>query len=47
MLQLTGIRKSYQMGSNRLQVLKGIDLHVAKGEVVSIMEPPARARARC
>lgn len=25
------------MGSNRLQVLKGIDLHVAKGEVVSIM----------
>ncbi len=37
MLQLTGIRKSYQMGSNRLQVLKGIDLHVAKGEVVSIM----------
>lgn len=37
MLHLTGIRKSYQMGSNRLQVLKGIDLHVAKGEVVSIM----------
>jgi len=37
MLQLTGIRKSYQMGSNRLQVLKGIDLHVANGEVVSIM----------
>ena len=37
MLQLTGIRKSYLMGSNRLQVLKGIDLHVAKGEVVSIM----------
>ncbi|MCW5898663.1 MAG: ABC transporter ATP-binding protein [Flavobacteriales bacterium] len=37
MIRLTGIRKSYRMGSNTLQVLKGIDLHIAPGELVSIM----------
>jgi len=37
MLQLTGIRKSYRMGANVLQVLKGIDLSIGKGELVSIM----------
>ena len=37
MLQLTGIRKSYRTGANVLQVLKGIDLHIAAGELVSIM----------
>ena len=37
MLPLTGIRKSYRMGANVLQVLKGIDLSIGKGELVSIM----------
>ena len=37
MLQLKNIRKSYRMGSNVLQVLKGIDIHIRKGEMVSIM----------
>lgn len=37
MLELTGIRKSYKMGSNTLEVLKGIDLHIDRGELVSIM----------
>jgi putative ABC transport system ATP-binding protein len=37
MLQLTGIEKSYRVGSNELQVLKGIDLGVEAGELVSIM----------
>jgi len=37
MLQLTNIRKAYRMGSNTLQVLKGIDLHIRTGEMVSIM----------
>ncbi len=37
MLELKGIRKSYRTGANILQVLKGIDMHIAKGELVSIM----------
>ncbi|MBX2982380.1 MAG: ABC transporter ATP-binding protein [Flavobacteriales bacterium] len=37
MIQLKNIHKSYHMGSNVLQVLKGIDLHIRKGEMVSIM----------
>lgn len=37
MIELSGIRKSYRMGSNILQVLKGIDLRISEGELVSIM----------
>jgi putative ABC transport system ATP-binding protein len=37
MIQLTGIRKAYRMGANILPVLKGIDLTVGSGELVSIM----------
>ncbi len=37
MLELKGIRKAYRMGANVLQVLKGIDMHIEKGELVSIM----------
>lgn len=37
MIELQNIHKSYQMGSNSLHVLKGIDLHVEAGEMVSIM----------
>jgi putative ABC transport system ATP-binding protein len=36
-IQLTDIKKAYQMGSNRLQVLKGVDVTIEKGELVSIM----------
>lgn len=37
MLQLTGIHKSYQTGSQSLHVLKGIDLTIDEGDFVSIM----------
>lgn len=37
MIQLRGIEKSYQMGANTLKVLRGIDLDIEKGELVSIM----------
>ncbi len=37
MIDLKGIRKAYRMGANVLQVLKGIDMHIGKGELVSIM----------
>ena len=37
MLELKSIRKAYRTGANVLQVLKGIDLTINKGELVSIM----------
>ena len=37
MLELKSIRKAYRTGTNVLQVLKGIDLTIGKGELVSIM----------
>ncbi len=36
-IQLEQIQKSYVTGSNKLHVLKGIDLEIEKGEMVSIM----------
>lgn len=37
MIQLKNIRKAYQTGYNRLEVLKGIDLHLEEGAFASIM----------
>ena len=37
MIHLTDINKSYIMGHNKLHVLKGINMHIAAGEMVSIM----------
>jgi putative ABC transport system ATP-binding protein len=37
MIKLQGITKSYMVGDRPLKVLKGIDIHVKKGEMVSIM----------
>ena len=37
MLKISNLHKSYKMGDSSLHVLKGIDLHVDKGEMVAIM----------
>lgn len=37
MITLKNVHKSYVTGSNSLHVLKGISLHIEKGEMVSIM----------
>ena len=37
MIHLKNIHKYYAIAQNRLHVLKGIDLHIAEGELVSIM----------
>ena len=42
MIELKGIRKVYQMGSEPLEVLKGVDLSIKEGEFVAIMGPSDR-----
>jgi putative ABC transport system ATP-binding protein len=37
MIQLHNIHKYYAVGHNKLHVLKGIDMHIGEGELVSIM----------
>lgn len=37
MLQIRNIHKSYRVGKQSLHVLKGINLHIEEGELVSIM----------
>lgn len=37
MIRLKNLHKSYITGNNELHVLKGIDLHIRQGELVSIM----------
>lgn len=39
MIKLEGLTKSYPMGKRELQVLKGINLSVQKGELVAVMGP--------
>jgi len=36
-IRLTDINKSYSIGKNKMHVLKGIDMHIREGELVSIM----------
>ncbi len=45
MLQLQGINKSYAVGHHRLHVLKGIDLQIAAGEMVSVMGPSGSGKS--
>jgi putative ABC transport system ATP-binding protein len=37
MIQLKNIHKTYYIGQNSLHVLKGVDMDIAKGEMISIM----------
>lgn len=37
MIRLQQINKSYSIGKNQMHVLKGIDMHIKEGELVSIM----------
>ena len=39
MLTVTGLTKSFGSGSNKLQVLKGIEMEIEKGEMVALMGP--------
>lgn len=44
-IELRDIRKSYQMGSIELKVLKGVTLSIAEGEFLSIMGPSGSGKS--
>ena len=39
MLEVSGLKRGFGSGSNRLEVLKGVDLSLQKGELVALMGP--------
>ncbi len=45
MIKLKKIYKSYQMAQNKLDVLKDIDLHIKRGEFISIMGPSGSGKS--
>lgn len=45
-IRLEEIKKSYFMGKQELQVLKGISLQILSNEYVALMGLPAPARVR-
>ncbi|MGT2929833.1 ABC transporter ATP-binding protein [Streptococcus dentasini] len=45
LIELQGITKSYRNGEQELQVLKGIDLTVAKGEFLAVMGPSGSGKS--
>ena len=39
MLEVNGLTKTFGSGSNKLQVLKGVDMSLETGEMVALMGP--------
>jgi len=45
MIKIRGIHKSYTNGQNSLHVLKGLDLDIEEGEMISIMGPSGSGKS--
>ena len=45
MLSVEGLTKAFGSGSNKLQVLKGVDMHIKQGEMVALMGPSGSGKS--
>ncbi|MCA9997053.1 MAG: ABC transporter ATP-binding protein, partial [Anaerolineales bacterium] len=45
MITMKNITKSYQMGTQVVHALKGVDIHIHKGEFVAIMGPSGSGKS--
>ena len=45
-IEAENLTKIYKMGDTEVHALDGVDLRINKGEMLSIMGPPGRVKAR-
>ena len=45
MLEVTNLTKAFGSGSNKLQVLKGVDMNIKQGEMVALMGPSGSGKS--